>query len=199
MQADALDLLGDTVTYGLALPSLAPPCASAPAACSGRRPVADDLGAGLDAITCTLILGLPRAEIMGVIGILALAANLASVLILIRYKDGDANIRSVWLCSRNDAIGNVIVMIGGSAPCGCTREGLAGPDRRRHHGVPVPDLGGADPPAGLGDTLAREQGSRSAGKVERRRASAWPSPFDTRTSPRPTPCCPPNSRILHDE
>jgi Co/Zn/Cd efflux system component len=47
---------------------------------------------------------------MGAVGVLALAANLASVLILVRYKDGDANVRSVWLCSRNDAIGNVAVM-----------------------------------------------------------------------------------------
>ncbi len=48
---------------------------------------------------------------MGLIGFLALAANVASVLLLMSYKDGDANVRSVWLCSRNDAIGNVIVMI----------------------------------------------------------------------------------------
>lgn len=54
---------------------------------------------------------MPRAELMGAIGMLALAANLASVLLLMRYKEGDANVRSVWLCSRNDAIGNVIVMI----------------------------------------------------------------------------------------
>jgi Co/Zn/Cd efflux system component len=58
-----------------------------------------------------LVLGVPRAEIMGVVGLLALAANVASVLLLVRYKDGDANVRSVWLCSRNDAIGNVAVMI----------------------------------------------------------------------------------------
>ncbi len=58
-----------------------------------------------------LVLGLPRAEVMGLIGALALAANLVSVLILRKYKDGDANIRSVWLCSRNDAIGNVAVML----------------------------------------------------------------------------------------
>jgi Co/Zn/Cd efflux system component len=58
-----------------------------------------------------LVLGVPRAEVMGAIGFLALAANAASVLILMRYKDGDANVRSVWLCSRNDAIGNVAVMI----------------------------------------------------------------------------------------
>ena len=55
-------------------------------------------------------IGVPAAEIMGLIGFLALTANLASVLILVRYKDGDANVRSVWLCSRNDAIGNVAVM-----------------------------------------------------------------------------------------
>ena len=47
---------------------------------------------------------------MGIIGFLALLTNLASVLLLVRYKDGDANVRSVWLCSRNDAIGNVAVM-----------------------------------------------------------------------------------------
>ena len=58
-----------------------------------------------------LVLGVPRAEIMGVVGFLALAANVASVLLLVKYKDGDANVRSVWLCSRNDAIGNVAVMI----------------------------------------------------------------------------------------
>ena len=52
---------------------------------------------------------------MGAIGILALAANLGSVLILMRYKDGDANVRSVWLCSRNDAIGNVAVMVAAAA------------------------------------------------------------------------------------
>jgi Co/Zn/Cd efflux system component len=52
---------------------------------------------------------------MGGIGVLALLANVASVLILVRYKDGDANVRSVWLCSRNDAIGNVAVMVAAAA------------------------------------------------------------------------------------
>ena len=55
---------------------------------------------------------------MGAIGILALVANATSVLILMRYKDGDANVRSVWLCSRNDAIGNVAVMIAALAVWG---------------------------------------------------------------------------------
>jgi Co/Zn/Cd efflux system component len=65
-----------------------------------------------------LILGVPKAEIMGAIGFLALAANAASVLLLMRYKDGDANVRSVWLCSRNDAIGNVAVMLAAVAVWG---------------------------------------------------------------------------------
>jgi Co/Zn/Cd efflux system component len=57
------------------------------------------------------VLGTPRAEVMGLIAFLALAVNAASALILIKYKDGDANVRSVWLCSRNDAIGNIAVMV----------------------------------------------------------------------------------------
>jgi Co/Zn/Cd efflux system component len=51
---------------------------------------------------------------MGVIGFLALLANSLSVLLLIRYRNGDANVRSAWLCSRNDAIGNIAVMLAGS-------------------------------------------------------------------------------------
>jgi Co/Zn/Cd efflux system component len=50
---------------------------------------------------------------MGLIGFLALVANLTSLLILMRWRDGDSNVRSVWLCSRNDAIGNVGVIIAG--------------------------------------------------------------------------------------
>jgi Co/Zn/Cd efflux system component len=62
---------------------------------------------------------------MGGIGLLALATNLASVLLLLRYKDGDANVRSVWLCSRNDAIGNVAVML---AALGVWETSTAWPD-----------------------------------------------------------------------
>ena len=48
---------------------------------------------------------------MGWVAVCALGVNLLSVLLLLAYKDGDANVRSVWLCSRNDAIGNVAVML----------------------------------------------------------------------------------------
>ncbi|MEE4378708.1 MAG: cation transporter [Candidatus Competibacteraceae bacterium] len=58
-----------------------------------------------------LILDTPVAPIMGGIGLLALLANTASVIILFLFRDGDAKVRSVWLCSRNDAIGNLAVIV----------------------------------------------------------------------------------------
>lgn len=112
LKADALDFLADTVTYGLSLAVIG-------ASLRTRATAALFKGVSLSLMALwvfgstiyqTLILGVPSAEVMGTIGFMALAANLASVLLLMRYKDGDANVRSVWLCSRNDAIGNVIVM-----------------------------------------------------------------------------------------
>jgi Co/Zn/Cd efflux system component len=113
LQADALDFLGDSLTYGMSLAVIG-------AAVRVRAWTAFAKGISLTVMGLwvfgatayhVLVLGIPRAEIMGIVGFMALAANVASVLILIRYKDGDANVRSVWLCSRNDAIGNVAVMI----------------------------------------------------------------------------------------
>ena len=113
LQADALDFLGDTVTYGLSLAVIG-------ASLRTRAAAALLKGVSLSVMALwvlgstlyhTLVLGLPSAGLMGGIGVLALAANLASVLLLMRYKDGDANVRSVWLCSRNDAISNLVVMV----------------------------------------------------------------------------------------
>ena len=120
LKADALDFLADTITYGLSLAVIG-------ASIKTRAVAALSKGLSLSAMSLwvfgstlyqTLVLGIPRAELMGAIGLLALAANLASVLLLMRYKDGDANVRSVWLCSRNDAIGNVVVMIAALAVFG---------------------------------------------------------------------------------
>lgn len=112
LQADALDFAGDATTYGISLAVI-----GTSVAVRARAALLKAVSLTLMAIWVlgstayhTLILGLPRAEVMGAVGVLALAVNLASVLILLRYKDGDANVRSVWLCSRNDAIGNVAVM-----------------------------------------------------------------------------------------
>jgi Co/Zn/Cd efflux system component len=112
LQADALDFLGDTLTYGISLAVIGAPLTVRAWTAFAKGLSLTLMGLWVLGSTAyhVLIVGLPRAEIMGVVGFLALAANVASVLILMRYKDGDANVRSVWLCSRNDAIGNVIVM-----------------------------------------------------------------------------------------
>lgn len=113
LQADALDFLGDSLTYGLSLAviGMSLKARSMAALLKGMSLLLMGLWVLGSTIYQVLILGVPQAEIMGAIGLLALAANLASVFLLIRYKDGDANVRSVWLCSRNDAIGNVAVMV----------------------------------------------------------------------------------------
>jgi Co/Zn/Cd efflux system component len=113
LQADALDFLGDSLTYGLSLAviGMSLKVRSMAALLKGVSLLLMGLWVFGSTVYQVLILGVPEAQIMGVIGLLALAANLASVFLLMRYKDGDANVRSVWLCSRNDAIGNVAVMI----------------------------------------------------------------------------------------
>lgn len=117
LQADALDFLGDALTYGMSLAviGMSLTVRSTAALLKGLSLLLMGLWVFGSTAYQILILGVPRAEIMGIIGFLALAANLASVLLLIRYKDGDANVRSVWLCSRNDAIGNVAVMLASAA------------------------------------------------------------------------------------
>lgn len=67
----------------------------------------------------------PEPLTMGVVGLMALVANVVVALILFRYRDGDSDMRSVWLCSRNDAIGNVAVMV---AALGVFGTGTAWPD-----------------------------------------------------------------------
>lgn len=113
LKADALDFLGDTVTYGLSLAVIGSSLrARATAALfKGLSLLLMALWVFGSTVYHTLVLGVPSAEVMGAIGFLALAANVASVLFLLPYKDGDANVRSVWLCSRNDAIGNTAVML----------------------------------------------------------------------------------------
>jgi len=113
LQADALDFLGDALTYGISLAVIG-------ASLRARTNAALAKGISLllmglwvfgSTVYRVFYVGVPQAEIMGVIGFLALLTNLTSVLLLVHYKDGDANVRSVWLCSRNDAIGNVAVML----------------------------------------------------------------------------------------
>ncbi len=113
LQADALDFLGDSLTYGISLAVIGASLRVRAWTALAKGVSLTLMGLWVAGSTAyhVLVLGVPRAEVMGVVGVMALAANVASVLILMRYKDRDANVRSVWLCSRNDAIGNVAVML----------------------------------------------------------------------------------------
>lgn len=120
LQADALDFFADAVTYGISLAVIGASLKTRSIAAAAKGASLLLMGLWVFGSTIWRVFqgGVPEAPVMGVIGFLALAANLASVLLLMSYKDGDANVRSVWLCSRNDAIGNVIVMIAALAVWG---------------------------------------------------------------------------------
>ncbi|TNJ45096.1 cation transporter [Phaeobacter sp. B1627] len=113
LKADALDFLGDALTYGISLAVIGASLRTRSMAAIGKGVSLLLMGGWVFGSTVwqLFVLGVPEAQVMGGIGFLALAANLLSVMLLAAYKDGDANVRSVWLCSRNDAIGNVAVMI----------------------------------------------------------------------------------------
>jgi Co/Zn/Cd efflux system component len=113
LKADALDFAGDSATYAISLAVL------------GRslevRARASLLKGASLAVMAAVILGMavsrffgetvPESGTMSLIGILALLANLAALGLLLKWRKGDANVRSVWLCSRNDAVGNVGVVL----------------------------------------------------------------------------------------
>lgn len=115
LKADALDFAGDAATYTLSLWVIGRSAAT--------RAVASLIKGGSLAVIAIVVLALtllkslegssPEASAMSIVGLAALLANLASVFILLQWRDGDSNVRSVWLCSRNDAIGNVGVIASG--------------------------------------------------------------------------------------
>jgi Co/Zn/Cd efflux system component len=111
--ADSLDFLGDAVNYGISLAVLA-------ASLYWRATVALVKGFTMALFGCVVLAKViyayvqgipPEAMAMGVIGLLALIANVISALVLYAFREGDSNMKSVWLCSRNDAIGNVAVIL----------------------------------------------------------------------------------------
>ena len=112
LQADALDFFADAITYGLSLFVIGRALKLRAMAALLKGLSLAGMGAYVFGSTLYRFLyqAVPEAPVMGGIGLLALVVNVTSVLLLMRYKDGDANIRSVWLCSRNDAIGNLAVM-----------------------------------------------------------------------------------------
>ena len=117
LQADALDFLGDAATYALTLCVLgmALRWRARAALLKGASMGAFGLWVIGNSIYHLIVPGVPTAEVMTSIGLLALAANLTSALLLYRHRHGDSNMRSVWLCTRNDALGNIAVILAGAA------------------------------------------------------------------------------------
>ncbi len=127
LMADAIDFFGDSANYILSLTVL-----SMGMVWRGRAALAK----GMTMVVFGLVVwgraiwvahsGLtPEPLTMGAVGALALLANVAVALLLFRFRSGDSDMRSVWLCSRNDAIGNVAVM---AAALGVFGTGTAWPD-----------------------------------------------------------------------
>ncbi|EQD31841.1 cation efflux protein [mine drainage metagenome] len=125
--ADAVDFAGDAANYGISLAVLSMGLAwkSRAALMKGASMVAFGLFI-LSKTGWAAFCGLPpEPSIMGMIAVLALIANGGVALMLYAFRKGDANMRSVWLCSRNDAIGNIAVM---AAAAGVLGTGTAWPD-----------------------------------------------------------------------
>ena len=111
--ADAIDFLGDAANYGVSLAVLTMAMAwrSKAALLKGACMLGFGVFVLARAIWVAKTGAVPEAATMGSIGFLALIANVTVALMLYRYRTGDANMRSVWLCSRNDAFGNIAVML----------------------------------------------------------------------------------------
>jgi Co/Zn/Cd efflux system component len=160
LQADALDFLGDAANYAISL------------SVTGMALVWRSRAALVKGITLVLlalwVLGttawhaltgtLPAATVMGAVGMLALLSNGGVALVLYRFRGGDANMRSVWICSRNDAIGNVAVLFAAA--------GVFGTD------TGWPDIIVATIMAGLGVTGGAQIIRQAIGELREPRAAA---------------------------
>src|SRR4051812_2845814 len=116
LRADALDFLGDAANYAVALAvaGLALHWRARAALLKGSVMGLFGLWVAVSTVYHAITAAVPHAEIMGAVGLLALAANLAVAGLLYRYRASDSQAMSVWLCTRNDCIANIAVMIAGA-------------------------------------------------------------------------------------
>lgn len=110
--ADAVDFFGDAANYAVSLFALTLGAVwrSRTALLKGITMAGYGLLVLVRVVWGSLEGGVPHATTMGFVGLMALIANVVVAVLLFAYREGDANMRSVWLCSRNDAIGNIAVM-----------------------------------------------------------------------------------------
>jgi cation diffusion facilitator family transporter len=111
--ADSLDMLADAMVYALGLFALgrAAHWRTRAALTSGLLQLVLGLGVGVEAGVKLFVDGLPDTATMGIFGVIALLVNSVCFLLLSRYRDGDINLRATWICSRNDMLGNIGVLI----------------------------------------------------------------------------------------
>lgn len=125
--ADAIDFAGDSMNYGVSIAVLAAGLTLRSRAAMLKA--VSMMGFGLFVLSNALwnmVFGtVPDAQTMGLVGTLALIANLSVAWMLYAFREGDANMRSVWLCTRNDAIANLAVL---AAALGVFGTGSAWPD-----------------------------------------------------------------------
>lgn len=127
LQADALDFFGDAANYAISLfvVGMALRYRAMAALAKGSTMALFGLWIIGTAIWHALHGTLPNAYTMGVVGFAALVANAVSFGLLWAYRDGDANMRSAWICTRNDVLGNMAVLL---AAAGVFGTGTGWPD-----------------------------------------------------------------------
>jgi Co/Zn/Cd efflux system component len=111
--ADAVDFFGDAANYAISLFvfSLAAVWRSRTALFKGLMMAAYGIFILAQTAWVSAHNTVPQAEAMGVVAVVALLANVSVAAVLYRFRNGDADVRSVWLCSRNDALGNLAVLL----------------------------------------------------------------------------------------
>ena len=127
LQADALDFLGDAGNYiiSLAVLSMALRYRAMAALAKGLTMGAFGLWVVGTVVWHAAMGTVPEPITMGIVGVAALIANAACAVLLYAYRDGDANMQSVWICSRNDVLGNLAVLL---AALGVFGTGTGWPD-----------------------------------------------------------------------
>ena len=127
LQADALDFLGDAANYTISLFVVGMALRYRAMAALAKGATMGFLGLWVIATVIWHVMHgtLPSAVTMGAVGFVALVANGASFGLLWAYRTGDANMRSAWICSRNDVLGNLAVLL---AAVGVFGTGTGWPD-----------------------------------------------------------------------
>jgi Co/Zn/Cd efflux system component len=113
--ADSLDFFADAANYGISLYALSKSITLRAKASliKGYTMGVFGIFVAVSTVYKVFFAVTPKAEIIGVVGFIALAANVFSAFLLYKYRKGDSNRASVWICSRNDAIANIAVIFAG--------------------------------------------------------------------------------------